>query len=320
MRLIGSVPYLLVSLFLFPVSSLFSSSAEYPITGTSFSFEGTEQSWFSGLVWPAAEASKAVVVSIHGLSGAAEDFEPLGSYFSKQGVTVVSYNLRGMGKDPREARRGDIRDSAHWLEDLDRLFDWVEAQYPDTPIILLGESLGALIGLEWVASEPFRQDRVTGLILSSPVVELVGELPWWQDWMARFFLWVAPGKKLDLAKLGEDSESSETRVTRDDAYHQYLETAPHRVESFSLRMLKGIVTLVEGASEALARMEKPLLILYAEHDIFVKPKAIRAFVEKQNHPSPEMAYFPEAYHLLFHDPDTPEVLARVHAWLKQQVN
>jgi len=292
---------------------------EYSTTGTPFSFEGVDQSWFSGFVWPADEDPSAVVVAIHGLSGAAEDFEPLGSFFSGKGISVVSYNLRGMGNDPQVDRRGDLRDPMHWLEDLDRVFDWVEAQYPDTPTVLLGESLGALIGLEWVASKPFRQERVAGVVLSSPVVELAGELPWWQDWMARFFLWVAPGKKLDLGKLGKDSEQSDTRVTRDDAYHHYLKVAPHRIEAFSLRMLKGIVTLVEGSSEALAQVDPPLLVLYAEHDIFVKPEASRAFVERQNHLSPEMAYFPEAYHLLFHDPDTPEVLARVHAWLRQQV-
>lgn len=295
------------------------TNSPYSSSGTSFPFDAADQTRFPGLLWDAGPEPRGVVVAIHGLSGAAADFEPLGIFLSGEGFAVTSYQLRGMGLDPEPHRRGDLRNPRLWLEDLDQFLTVVEDRFPGVPIFLLGESLGALIALEWMGTRS-SGNRVRGLILSSPVVELAGDLPWWQDWLMNFLLWVAPGKKLDLEKLGEDSETEDPRVTRDDAYHEYLKHTPHRISAFSLRMLKGIVTLVERSPIAYSRVEQPMLVLYAEHDVFVQPEAIEAFVQKQSHQALEMAYFQDAYHLLFHDPDTPQVVQRVLQWLNRQVD
>ena len=51
---------------------------------------------------------RAVVVAIHGLSGAARDFEPLGEHLARQGVVTYALELRGQGSDPQSERRGDL--------------------------------------------------------------------------------------------------------------------------------------------------------------------------------------------------------------------
>lgn len=88
----------------------------------------TAQSWlsrdeqkFGYTVWPVQGnpvPPRAVIIAVHGLSGAASDFRPLGAYAAAQGVITYAYELRGQGNDPIRTRRGDIKHSRLWLADL----------------------------------------------------------------------------------------------------------------------------------------------------------------------------------------------------------
>lgn len=287
-------------------------------SGEPFTFEVADGTTFTGLRWePASGLPVGIVVAVHGLSGAASDFEPAGDYLRDRGFALWSYNLRGMGKDPVEKRRGDLKRVDAWYGDLQAVLEAARSAHPGTPVYLLGESMGALIALQY-ARRGEKAAALDGLILSAPVVELEGELSWWQEFLARVFLLVAPWKRLDLGAMGEEASDPETvnRVTRDPHYHAYLEQAPHRISSFSLRFLKQFMKLVEGASPTAEEIQVPVLVLYAEHDIFVKPEAVERFIRFFPEEGVEATYFPEAYHLLFHDPDTPKVLKRVEDWLR----
>ncbi len=295
-------------------------TSAYEPTGDSFTFEVVDGSRFDGLRWdPTSGVPEVVVVGVHGLSGAASDFEPVGAYLRERGFAFWSYDLRGMGLDPDEKRRGDLRRADAWLDDLRIVLEIAREAHPGVPVVLLGESMGALIALQYARRGD--AEGADGLILSAPVVELEGELTWWQEFLAQFFLFVAPWKRLDLAAMEQEDPdpAAVTRVTRDPDYHAYLEQAPHRISSFSLRFLRVFMKLVEEAGPAAEEIRTPVLVLYAENDLFVKPEAVKRFVRLFPGDRVDAAYFPEAYHLLFHDPATPRVLERVESWLEGQL-
>lgn len=81
---------------------------------------------------PPGEKPRAVVVAVHGLSGAALDYEPLGSHLAQHGVVTIALELRGQGNDPRPERRGDLAQIADWFSDLSAFFSLVRARYPST--------------------------------------------------------------------------------------------------------------------------------------------------------------------------------------------
>ena len=76
--------------------------------------------------WAAGSRPEKVVVAIHGLSGAASDFCPLGEYLSSRSTAVYSYELRGQGNDPQRDRVGDIRRPELWYADLDAFLTLAE--------------------------------------------------------------------------------------------------------------------------------------------------------------------------------------------------
>ncbi len=134
--------------------------------------------------WGAAlakgERPYAVVICVHGLAGAALDFEPLGSHLAGHRVVTYALELRGQGNDPLLDRRGDLAQIEEWYADLRAFFSLVRLCHPDSQIYYYGESMGAALLTRFVAqaSEP---DQPTGLVLASPVIAVPGQPSWWQQ-------------------------------------------------------------------------------------------------------------------------------------------
>ena len=96
--------------------------------GATFSYSH----WAADL--PSNQRSRAVVVAVHGLSGAALDFEPLASHLARRGIVTFALELRGQGNDPDSKRRGDLARIEDWFADLRAFFSLVRSRHPDAQI------------------------------------------------------------------------------------------------------------------------------------------------------------------------------------------
>ncbi|MEZ5301790.1 MAG: alpha/beta fold hydrolase [Verrucomicrobiales bacterium] len=137
---------------------------------------------FGYTLWgkPAADRDQPpfAVIAIHGLSGAASDFWPVGEFIEKPGESgpaVYAPELRGQGNDPAEGDRGDIRSPRRWIEDAADFTGLVRARHPGVPVFWIGESLGSLIALHTAAGYP--EIGPDGLILLAPIGEFRDRLP-----------------------------------------------------------------------------------------------------------------------------------------------
>src|SRR6185503_7674948 len=80
------------------------------------------------------EKPRAVIICVHGLSGAASDFWPIGESFPANGYDVYGMQLRGQGLDPVAAARGDIRSAREWRDDLLDFTALVRKRHPAAPV------------------------------------------------------------------------------------------------------------------------------------------------------------------------------------------
>jgi len=274
--------------------------------------------WDTGL--PPDQRPRAVVIAVHGLSGAALDFEPLGTHLAPHRVITYAIDLRGQGNDTQVNRRGDLVQIEDWYRDLRTFFSFVRLRHPDAQIYYYGESMGAALLTRFVAqaSEP---DLPAGLILASPVVMLEQKQPWWREQLIRFFLWVRPTHRIDVTKFTKrDSDDPSKWVTRDEAHRRWFETAPHRVTRFTIRFFKCLFDLINGCFEAAPQIKVPVLVLYAAHDVFIPSVRIEEFFARLGSREKELHFFPESYHLLLHDHDKAQVLDRIEAWLLRRID
>jgi alpha-beta hydrolase superfamily lysophospholipase len=272
-------------------------------------------------VWePAIQPPRAIMIAVHGLSGAALDFEPLGSHLGNKGITTYALELRGQGNDPKPERRGDLTRIEDWYSDLSAFFALVRGQHPGVPVYCYGESMGAALLTRFLAQAE-KSDQPAGLVLASPVVIVPGDPNPWKKLVFHFFLFITPKRRIDVSKYTKRRDENDPKhwVTRDAAHRKWFETASHRITSFTFRFFKCLFDLMGGCLDAAPRVTVPVLVMYARHDVFITPARVEAFFARLGSSDKEIKLFADSYHLLLHDFDKTQALNAIDSWLKARL-
>lgn len=257
--------------------------------------------------WPLAEGRvpRAVVLLVHGLGEHAGRYEALARRLNGWGFEVRGYDQYGHGESG--GPRGGLSSDTRLLDDLADLVESTRARHPrDTPLILLGHSMGGLVAAQFVARYA---SRVDGLVLSSPALD-AGLSPVQKLLLAVLPRWLPNlrvGNGLQPKYLSHDPEVVRAYLA-DPLVHDRISA---RLASF---IAQGGPAVVAQA----ARWRVPSLLMYAGDDRLVQPAGSRAFAAAA--PScVESIEFPALYHELFNEPfnehDPASVLACLQAWL-----
>jgi len=285
------------------------------LTGTPHPWTAPDGAAFTYTEWRPDAPARAAIVAVHGLSGAAIDFEPLGAQLRPHGLATLALELRGQGSDPLKRRRGDLRKLADWFDDLRAFIALVRTLHPAVPLFFYGESMGAALLTRYLSEAPIT-DQPAGLILASPVVVLPRRPARWQELLFRALLLGWPTLRLNVRRLTKPRPNAPPAyVTRDEAHRKWFETASHRLDTYTIRFFRSLLDLVGGSLDAAPRLRVPALVLAAGHDVFITADRVKSFFDLLGSADKQLALFPESYHLLLHDHDKAEVLARIEAWL-----
>ena len=264
---------------------------------------------------PHGSRPRCVIIAVHGLSGAAQDFRPLGESLAPQGIAVFAYELRGQGNDPDLARHGDINRPQTWLRDLAAFHTLVRKRHPGIPIFWYGESLGSLIAFHAAAKiDPCVQPG--GLILATPIAGLRMHVSSLARVSLRAASHVVPTCRVKLGSLAGMDESK-IRVTSTTTHGGQMAKTPHHVPAFTLRLLRGVDDLLRANTNAAGRLAMPVLMLASPHDVVSSPQQVEALFREIGSDDKRLRWYPRSYHLLLHDVQHAEVLRDVARWVKQ---
>lgn len=255
--------------------------------------------------WVPDAPPRAVILALHGFNDYSAAFEQFGTYAARRGVAVYAYDQRGFGAN---ADAGFWPGMATLTADLRGQVDHLAASYPDTPLYVLGESMGAAVIIAATAQAPLDVD---GRILVAPAV-------WGADQLNPFYratLWVslrvAPGWKLTgkgLDVLPSDNLEMLRALSRD----------PNVIKQTRIDAIGGLVTLMDTAVERTSALNGPLLVLGGARDEVVPPQAHAAVVQRLEAEPCEEVVYPDGYHMLLRDMQRETVWEDVMAWIEDE--
>jgi len=265
--------------------------------------------------WP-VEEPQAVVACVHGLSGSGEQFHPLPARMNR--YSFYALDLRGQGNDPVGARRGMCLDLPMQLRDIGEFLATLRREHRGKPLFLMGESLGALLSAAYAAQDSLEPDReIDGLVLSVPVVGLRREVPRLLKKVLAFLSRHFPETRLSPSRF-VNGKTIAPPLTRDTAYQESLRNKPHHLRGFSLAFLTELGDLIDHSPAHAKRLRHSALVLGAGNDCFVKPEQIRAWFDSMPAKDKTHRFYPDAYHLLWHDWDREAVITDIEDWLDKR--
>ncbi len=250
-----------------------------------------------------------VVVCVQGLGGHGDYYRELARELAQDGIAVAAPDLRGHGRSA--GVRGTIDRFARYLEDVDATLRWVQTCWPGKPIFLLGESMGASIAIQYIASQQRSADIVAlaGLVLISPVLRPAIQPTMSEALRFLHLLLTAPSRPA-MPVTGREELGC-----RDHDFNARLRADPLFVRQVSVRFLNHLTFWLWQARRKAAQVRLPLLVLQGECDYVAKPAGTAAFVRRVAATDKRVITFPKAYHCLLYDPATPLVVQALSSWL-----
>lgn len=251
---------------------------------------------------------RAVVIALHGMNDYANAFADPAAAFAKSDIATIAYDQRGFGRMPPVGRWAG---ETAMVNDLEDAVTAARRSYPNTPVYVLGESMGAAVVILW--AEETGAKNVDGIILSAPALWGWHMLnPLYRTALslsARLF----PGKTLSGGRL-KIWPSDNVKMLR-ALYYDPLVIKETRTDA-----IYGLVTLMDDAYVAAPKIpDVPLLVLYGAHDQVIPPRPIqKAMTVRLKTPMrrTRFVYYPRGYHMLLRDLSRATVTRDIRAWIE----
>ena len=258
-------------------------------------------------LYPAQGQVKAVILALHGYTDSRDGWEMLAGYLTPHGIAIYA---------PDQSSFGATKNRGYWPGTqtlVDEARDeavQLRAQYPDTKLFIMGESMGGGIGLLLGASS--NPPPVDGYILSAPAVWGGPAMsPLYRETLrvAAFF---APGKRLT-------GRAVHIRASDNEATLIAFGEDPLSLHAPRIDSVAGVVRLMGAAQEACGNFRQHALILYGGHDELIPQEAMRRCWEAIPPDAPvTLAYYPPDYHLIPRDLEravpSADILAFIEGW------
>jgi len=250
-----------------------------------------------------------ILICVQGLGGHGGYYKELACLMALKGTIVVAPDLRGHGHS--EGVRGDIDRFDRYVMDVDVAVTWAITMWPDTPIFVLGESMGASIAIQYIARGLYQtyQIPLVGLVFVSPVFSSAIR-PTFSE-VVHFIrsLLIAPTRPAVVVTGREELGC------RDPTFNALLRADPLFVRLVSARFIIRLTLWLWQSKRKAAKINLPLLVLLGGRDYIARRSGTQAFLRRVAAREQRIVTFPRAYHCLLRDPDTPDVVGVLNAWL-----
>ena len=250
----------------------------------------------------------ATLVIVHGFSEHSGRYRYLFEPLTRGGVALYGFDLRGHGRSA--GRRGHITKWREYLEDLKVFLDLVNAQEKDTPIFLLGHSMGGLIVLDYLGNKEYSQ-KLQGVILSAPPLKPSGVNKPHLKILAYALSFLYPTLSF---KIGVNPESISREPAGVIAYHN--DPFNHGVST--TRTVTETLAAIKRVSHATLRCDFPCLFSHGDADPLTDINGSKEFFARLDCPDKEFNIYSESRHEPHNDLDRDTVIGDYLDWIRRR--
>ncbi|AYC33794.1 lysophospholipase [Pseudomonas cavernae] len=281
--------------------------------------------------WLGEQPPKAVLMLAHGMAEHSGRYARLGAALVQAGYALYAPDQRGHGKTAQRGVLGLYAENGGWqrvVNDLANLNQHIRHHHPNTPVILLGHSMGSYIGQAYLLQH---SAEVQAAILSGSNYQPLA-LYRAAAAIARFERWrqgpTGRSALLEFLSFGSFNKAFKPNRTPFD----WLSRDPAEVDKYVsdplcgfrctnqlwLDLLEGLQQITPVANLGKIAHDLPLLVLGGARDPVSAGQRLEDLanaLRRAGLQRVELKLYPEARHELFNESNRDEVSAFIIAWL-----
>ena len=283
--------------------------------------------------WHTDQPPRAVLMIAHGMAEHAGRYTRLAEHLLVDGYHVYALDQRGHGETAQHGVLGLYAEHDGWnkvVGDLASLNHHIRQQHPQTPILLLGHSMGSYIGMAYLMRHSC---SLHGAILSGSNYQPLA-LYRAAALIARFERWrLGPSGRSRLINwLSFGSFNKPFRPNR--TAFDWLSRDPQEVDKYISDPLCGFVCTTQLWCDLLGGLQQitpprhlaqidsdlPLLVIGGDQDPVSQGKRLidlASALRKAGIKNVELKLYPEARHELLNESNHAEVTDYLHQWLQR---
>ncbi|MGC9393769.1 MAG: lysophospholipase [Anaerolineae bacterium] len=270
-------------------------------------FKGVRESKIYYQAWLPETECKAVLLVVHGLAEHCGRYMNVVNHFVPLGYAV--YGLDHIGHGKSEGTRVYVDRFEDYTDTLKLYFDAIRLEHPDTPVFLVGHSMGGLIGAVYLLEH---QDELAGAVLSGPLVKMSDDTSPVVVFMGKVLSVLTP--KAGLMALDAESVSRDPVVVE-----AYVNDPLVYTGKMTARLAAELIKAVQRVQTEAAKITLPLLIVQGSADKLVDPAGAQMLYDTVSSVDKTLKVYEGFYHEVFNEPDREQVLSDVEAWLEQRL-
>ncbi|MFW5444542.1 MAG: alpha/beta hydrolase [Methylococcaceae bacterium] len=255
---------------------------------------------------PSTKDIKSIIIALHSFNDYSNFFQQPGNYLTQFNTVSYAYDQRGFGKSPN---RGLWAGVDTYIADLKCFIYLVKNKHPNTPLYVLGESMGGAIVITTMTKS--HQLPVDGLILAAPAVWARQTMPWYQN----LLLWTLSHTTPWLTLTGEGlgiKPSDNIEMLR------ALGRDPLVIKETRVESIYGLVNLMDQALSSADSLSTNTLLLYGEKDEIIPKEPTYQFLHHltdSGKSNLNIAFYSNGYHMLLRDLQASVIWNDISAWI-----
>ncbi len=256
--------------------------------------------------WYPEKMPRAAVVLAHGYGEHIGRYSHLIQALVERGYALSGLDHRGYGRSAGE--RANVRRFDDYVTDLDRIVTAASHGLPGRPLFLLGHSMGGLIAIRYAL---WRQDKLDGLVLSGPALQIGDEVSPMLKRLGKVISILAPSLPV--------VNSTEYRLSRDEEVHRLFADDPLTYKGKAKARLAQ--QMFEASIETRARLEElrlPLLVMHGTADRITNPAGSQLLYDRAQSEDKTLKWWDDFWHEIFNEPEKDQVLEFMIQWLDQR--
>lgn len=261
----------------------------------------------SGLA-PTVPPRRGTVVVLHGYCEHRGRYRHVAEHLNRHGYQVLVGDLRGHGESAGE--RGFVRRFADYVDDARAFLACAAAELGGPAAakpILLGHSMGGLVGLEFALAYP---DALKALALSAPFLGLKIKVPAWKRGLGLVASVLRPTLRLPSGLQSAD-------LSHDAEVGRRYDADPLVTHDATARWFTEVTAAHADVQARAGRVRVPTLMQVAGDDRIVDAAVSQAVFDRLGATDKNLTVYPGLFHEIFNELDQQRVLSDLTNWLNE---
>jgi alpha-beta hydrolase superfamily lysophospholipase len=253
----------------------------------------------SGKEWTISDA-KANLILIHGAGEHIGRYNHLATFFNGQRMNVFGTDHYGHGNSP--GKRGHLPAYSLYLDEIARLIQKINVEFPELPLILYGHSMGGNIVLHWLLENEKTFDFA---IISAPWIQLKLVPPKWKIHLMKLLGGLLPS-------LSQHNELDPHWLSHDEQVVSDYITDPLVHSEITLGAASALFAKAAYLHSYNEKIDVRVLVIHGLEDKITDPEASREFALRTG---VDFHGIDGLYHEVHNEPDHINLFNYICNWL-----